>query len=705
MGYLKKNNRRWRCVLLCGGASLVLGVSACKTRDTSSERKPKPGAAGMAAMGATGAAGTTVGAAKDAGLKVGGAMTPTPRTPAIPPKPLVKAPDGTGMQLCGKAPTRMSCIPGGPFIRGYNKGRRDARPEATIWLQTYYMDQYEVTYAEYQACVKAGRCKKAGPNYNDYDRPKQPIVGVSWYDSVTYCKAQGKHLPTEAQWEKAARGPSGNLYPWGNEYPTCKRAIIKIRQGRSCGVKKAGYGPEKGRTFVVGSRPPGVYGLYDMAGNSWEWVYDWYSKSYAACGKDCEGTDPRGPCQGADKCPRHRLKVVRGGSWYWEASLAAGWFRRTHVPSNRPFHHFGFRCSASLAEAQAMVGTQPVGKVPIKVPPTVPPKKPAAPATPAGPATLPSPPLLGAVTPLSPAQRALFVGSPLDPAARKLYGAGKNKEGRHYFFSDERNHQLWYPHLKNLGGAYLGIGGGQGYLFMGWMRPQVAWMIDYDPWIIWLHRIYQILLLTAPNGNDFIKYWDKRNLRGTLRLLDAKLAGDPERTQVLRTFRASRHLVIHRLHHERAMARKRQIPTYLADLTMYKFVQDMIRNGRVRVMLANLLADKGLRGIGEAARTLKIPIRALYLSNAEEYWNYGPQFRKNMSDLFYDGRSVVLRARSSKRANHDYVYNVQSAQSFVSYLGRPWVKGAGHIVRRPTIKNATHIPLVITRNLAPAKAP
>ncbi len=161
------------------------------------------------------------------------------------------------MRPCGVAPKQMSCVPGGPFLRGYDKAARNARPVATVWVQTFYMDRYEVTYRQYQACVKAGKCKKAGPNYGDYSRARQPIVGVSWYDADNYCRVHGKHLPTEAQWEKAARGPSGDLYPWGNAYATCRRAVVRNYKGRSCGVKKMGKGPEKGRTFLVGSRQVG----------------------------------------------------------------------------------------------------------------------------------------------------------------------------------------------------------------------------------------------------------------------------------------------------------------------------------------------------------------------------------------------------------------------------------------------------------------
>jgi formylglycine-generating enzyme len=262
---------------------------------------------------------------------------------ATPPTPAVAA--------CGTVPEGMACIPGGPFLRGTDDKDKNARPSATVWVQTFYMDLNEVTVAEYKACVADKKCPKSGPRYGDFDRPRQPINGISWFEAQAFCHATGKRLATEAEWEKAARGTDGRTYPWGNEKATCERAVIlEPRLGRSCGVKMRGAHPEKGRVLEIGIKPPTLHGLYDMAGNSFEWVADWYSPSYASCGADCLGVNPKGPCGGsAEPCPGHKYKVVRGGSWYWEAYRATTFHRREHVPSNRgPYHHFGFRCAADL---------------------------------------------------------------------------------------------------------------------------------------------------------------------------------------------------------------------------------------------------------------------------------------------------------------------------------------------------------------------
>lgn len=281
------------------------------------------------------------------------AAAPQPSAPVSLPPPAAAA-AGAQAAACEGAPAGMACIPGGPFYRGTDTGPNNAHPLASIWMQTYFMDIYEVTYGDYLACSKAKKCVRSHPAYNDYDRPKQPMVGMSWFDAAQFCKAQGKHLPSEAEWEKAARGPDGNTHPWGNEPAGCKRAVIMDKTGRGCGTPKLPPNPEKGRTLEVGTRPAGVYGLYDMSGNAWEWVADWYTTSFANCGKDCLGPDPKGPCGGKAECPGHEQKLVKGGSWYWPPHMATAVWRRPHFPANKPYHHFGFRCAASVAEVKAM---------------------------------------------------------------------------------------------------------------------------------------------------------------------------------------------------------------------------------------------------------------------------------------------------------------------------------------------------------------
>jgi sulfatase modifying factor 1 len=257
----------------------------------------------------------------------------------------------------------MSCVPGTEFTRGLDDDahacvqddqpadrRSAAVPSARIYVDTFLMDKTEVTVEAYTACVNAGKCPNSGPVYADYRAPKQPITGNPWYDAVTFCEFVGKRLPTEAEWELAARGPDSEIYPWGSAPAAdCELAVVMDDRGRSCGeIKRRGKNPEKGRVLEVGSRPAGRYGLFDMVGNAEEWVADWWTPTWAECGADCLGDNPKGPCGGAEPCGDLKYRAVRGGSWYWPAEHANGYHRRRNHPINKPFHHFGFRCAKSL---------------------------------------------------------------------------------------------------------------------------------------------------------------------------------------------------------------------------------------------------------------------------------------------------------------------------------------------------------------------
>lgn len=265
---------------------------------------------------------------------------------------------GTPPRPCPGSDVHVGCVGGGWFLLGVDDdphrctqsdqprdGAPSNGPRRAVWLESFRIDRTEVTFAAYQSCVAQGLCPPARPRYRDFDDGEQPMTGMSWFDARAFCQARGGDLPTEAQWEAAAVGPLGERTPFGEHDVDCTTAVIEDERGRSCGVLKEGSSPETGRVLPVGSRPAGRYGLFDMAGNAEEWVLDWWSEGYDACGAACSGPNPMGPCEGALRCPGHTMRVVRGGSWYWPASHATGAHRRRYRPSNQPPHHFGFRCA------------------------------------------------------------------------------------------------------------------------------------------------------------------------------------------------------------------------------------------------------------------------------------------------------------------------------------------------------------------------
>jgi formylglycine-generating enzyme required for sulfatase activity len=219
---------------------------------------------------------------------------------------------------------KMVCVPAGEFLMGSTEAEIAAAiaecsgplckkfsneaPQHTVILDAYWIDQTEVTNAQYLACVSAGVCGWTR-RYSDVaqDKPDLPVAGVTGENARTYAAWVGGRLPTEAEWEKAARGTDGRIYPWGNNPPDCSLANIADCQ---TGL------------VAVGSYPAGAspYGALDMAGNVWEWVADWYAEDYYVSSPE---RNPQGPETGADG-------ILRGGA------LGEVWYARSACRSNFP---------------------------------------------------------------------------------------------------------------------------------------------------------------------------------------------------------------------------------------------------------------------------------------------------------------------------------------------------------------------------------
>lgn len=227
--------------------------------------------------------------------------------------------------MTGPPPDGMVLIPGGYFTMGSDSG--DESPKHKVWVAPFFMDKYEVTNRQYSEFVKATGHPKP-PFFNDtsLNKPNQPVVGLSYYDALSYARWAGKRLPTEAEWEFAARGGlKEKEYPWGNELP----------------FKKCNYAPEgeKDRDGYAFSSPVGVfrpndYGLYDMAGNVWEWCQDFYDTLYYSKSPE---KNPPGPDSGY-------TRVLRGGSWL---SINPKHLKCSSRLELRPFvqdRYYGFRC-------------------------------------------------------------------------------------------------------------------------------------------------------------------------------------------------------------------------------------------------------------------------------------------------------------------------------------------------------------------------
>ncbi|MBI5501888.1 MAG: SUMF1/EgtB/PvdO family nonheme iron enzyme [Deltaproteobacteria bacterium] len=269
----------------------------------------------------------------------------TEATPDSPDE--TDAPDGEDAPDAeNPCPAGMTLVPAGPFRMGSDpgEGQTDELPEHEVLVSAFCIDLVEVTNAAYRACDDEGSCP--GPlsraswtrrdyytsaAYDDY-----PVVYVDWGSASAFCASLGKRLPTEAEWEKAARGgcelvaPAGcgpedeRSHPWGDETPTCDLANFERCVGDTdrTGTRPAGDGP---------------YGNHDMVGNVWEWVGDYYDiAGYADCAAGC--ADPTGPATGS-------ARTLRGGSW----RNAPDYVRapdRFGMDGESPHDFVGFRCAA-----------------------------------------------------------------------------------------------------------------------------------------------------------------------------------------------------------------------------------------------------------------------------------------------------------------------------------------------------------------------
>ncbi|MFQ5451417.1 MAG: formylglycine-generating enzyme family protein [Nitrospinaceae bacterium] len=206
-------------------------------------------------------------------------------------------------------------IPTGEFIMGFARGRKNEQPAHRVVLGAFYMDKYEVTQLQYQSVM--------GQNPSYFKKcPLCPVEWVTWEQARTYCGKVNKRLPTEAEWEKAAKGGVNDSFYWDGDHPD----------------DFAWYGDNsERRTHPVGGKKPNGYGLHDMAGNVWEWVSDWYDGDYYQISPRA---NPQGPA-------REIERVSRGGGWGYSPELLRHSYRESHFPDTR-YILGGFRCASDV---------------------------------------------------------------------------------------------------------------------------------------------------------------------------------------------------------------------------------------------------------------------------------------------------------------------------------------------------------------------
>lgn len=239
-------------------------------------------------------------------------------------------------EITGKDGAPMVLVPAGEFTMGSDKGDEDEFPVHRVQLDAFYIDKFEVTNGRFAKFVKTIQSEPPW-GFEDKDMPvthaNRPVRWVNWMDAMGYCLWAGKRLPTEAEWEKAARGTDGRIYPWGNDPPTSVHAVYGLKEGGTETIS------------VIGDRDKGQspYGVHDLAGNLYEWVMDWYAEEYYTNFATGPAVNPRGPNEGT-------AKVQRGGSYINHPYRLRSSFRTKGDPAEQD-PHVGFRCAQDVPKA------------------------------------------------------------------------------------------------------------------------------------------------------------------------------------------------------------------------------------------------------------------------------------------------------------------------------------------------------------------
>lgn len=491
-------------------------------------------------------------------------------------------------------------------------------------ITPFYLDKFEVSNKDYEECVSNFSCPKnkfiSLKENKKFSDPEQPSIGVTYSMAHAYCVFRGKRLPTGYEYDTA-------LSTINNKIDCSTGNVFECDSS----TKKIGNYPEK-------------TGIHDLLGNAVEWVNEWADEcggncNDISCGDICRKNNPvcsgKFPCQKYDSeylkidwenlnldgirntlnKPRLTKKILRGGSFeIKDTSIVSDLNDTSHKP--------GFRCASDtiyLTNTPAWMVKKPFSNrsIPINL-------------------DTKQSSILN-----SPFERDTISDKPL--CKQQFTSPANCRDPVSYTKPNEARNYLFGSYIRNLGGGYVGVAADANYTFLTYARSEFVWLMDFNINIVNLHRINKVFILESSNPKEFLQKWNPKNKISSLKLLELNFSDNVEWKNIKAFFEINQSGMFE--HYMSISYPDKLNPDFgwLRDDSNYEYLRSLHQMGRIFIVEGDLLKDKSLFSIGTLAKKLKIKIRIFYPSNAEEFWKFSKNYKRNILNLPFDEASVVLR--------------------------------------------------------------
>ena len=279
-----------------------------------------------------------------------------------------------------------------------------------------------------------------------------------------------------------------------------------------------------------------------------------------------------------------------------------------------------------------------------------------------------------AISAAAQAQEKAALLTPLAPEARKALEAVRSDPppknliyNRHYSTSNELRQYLYRDKIKPLGGMYIGVGSEQNYVLSGWARPELMVLFDFDQWVVDLHAIYGAMFLAARTPAALVELWNPRNHKQLEALIRASPRTRERVDRLMKIYQATRRMIYKHLRWIRQEYKSKRVPTFLSDQQQYDHIVALYRNNRVHAVRGDFTGELTMKDLAAFGKRFKIPVRMLYLSNVEFYFDYDKgRYRDNILDLAFGASSLVLHTVVLTNSRYRYVY--QAGANFQRWL-------------------------------------